>query len=74
MCCLLTSFVMLLYRPTLLDEFMAYQVMHGQQVEAKKQVLAAAGQVDDMYDMLAAYEQKTPTADQVRSDEVTKSL
>lgn len=45
-------------RPTALDEFMAYQVMHAKQVESKKHVLAAAAQVDDMYDMLAAYEQK----------------
>ncbi len=45
-------------RPTALDEFMAYQVMHSKQVESKKAVLAAAAQVDDMYDMLAAYEQK----------------
>lgn len=37
---------------------MAYQVMHSKQVESKKAVLAAAAQVDDMYDMLAAYEQK----------------
>ena len=37
---------------------MAYQVMHAKQVESKKQVLASAAQVDDMYDMLAAYEKK----------------
>ena len=36
------------------------------QVEDKKAVLAASLQVDDMYDMLSAYEQKVPTADQVR--------
>ena len=34
------------------------QVMHSEQVEGKKGVLAAGNQVDDMYDMLAAYEQK----------------
>ncbi len=34
------------------------QVMHSQQVDAKRAVLQAASQVDDMYDMLAAYEQK----------------
>ena len=53
-------------RPTLLDEFMAYQVMHTQQIADKKVILAHATQVDDMYDMLAAYEQKTNTNDQVR--------
>jgi dynein heavy chain len=37
---------------------MPLQVMHSQQVEAKKPVLSAVSQVDDMYDMLAAYEQK----------------
>ena len=35
-------------------------------MEDKKAVLAASLQVDDMYDMLSAYEQKVPTADQVR--------
>ncbi len=40
--------------------------MHAEQVEQKKQVLSGASGVDDMYDMLAAYEQKVPTADQVR--------
>ena len=34
------------------------QVMHQQQVDEKKKVLSAASGVDDMYDMLAAYEQK----------------
>lgn len=32
--------------------------MHAQQLESKKAALSAASQVDDMYDMLAAYEQK----------------
>lgn len=60
-------------RPTVLDEFMAYQVMHGKQVEAKKAVLAAAQQVDDMYDMLAAYDQKVPTKDSVQHDDLRDS-
>ena len=34
------------------------QVMHADQVEDKRRVLMAASGVDDMYDMLAAYEQK----------------
>ena len=32
--------------------------MHQRQVDEKKKVLAAASNVDDMYDMLAAYEHK----------------
>ena len=32
--------------------------MHATQVDNKRAVLATANQVDDMYDMLAAYEQK----------------
>lgn len=32
--------------------------MHSKQVEEKKQVLGSVATVDDMYDMLAAYEQK----------------
>ncbi|KAJ9534885.1 hypothetical protein QJQ45_029552, partial [Haematococcus lacustris] len=60
-------------RPVMLDEFMTYQVMHAQQVEAKKAVLAAASQVDDMYDMLSAYEQKVPTGDQVKHDDLREA-
>ncbi len=53
-------------RPTALDEYMGYLVMHTQQVEEKKTVLAQSVLVDDMYDMLSAYEQKVPMSDQVR--------
>eukprot|EP00201_Polytomella_parva_P020499 CAMPEP_0175042260 /NCGR_PEP_ID=MMETSP0052_2-20121109/2450_1 /TAXON_ID=51329 ORGANISM="Polytomella parva, Strain SAG 63-3" /NCGR_SAMPLE_ID=MMETSP0052_2 /ASSEMBLY_ACC=CAM_ASM_000194 /LENGTH=3805 /DNA_ID=CAMNT_0016305023 /DNA_START=33 /DNA_END=11446 /DNA_ORIENTATION=+ len=60
-------------RPTSLDEFMAYQVMHSRQVDSKKTVLAAAAQVDDMYDMLTAYEQKVPTADAVKHDDLREA-
>lgn len=34
------------------------KAMHSQQVEDRKQLVAACGQVDDMYDSLAAHEQK----------------
>ena len=34
------------------------QVMHTQQVEDRKQLVAACAQIDDMYDSLAAHEQK----------------
>jgi hypothetical protein len=32
--------------------------MHTQQVEDRRQVVAACAQIDDMYDSLAAHEQK----------------
>lgn len=52
---------------------MAYQVMHAKQVESKKSVLAAVAQVDDMYDMLAAYEQKVPYQDAVKHDDLREA-
>lgn len=42
------------------------QVIHKEQYDEKRQVLQEATTVDDMYDMLAVYEQKVVTADQVR--------
>lgn len=43
------------------------QVVHKEQYDEKRQVLQEATTVDDMYDMLAVYEQKVVTADQVRN-------
>lgn len=44
---------------------LAWQVIHKEQYDDKRQVLQEATTVDDMYDMLAVYEQKVITADQV---------
>lgn len=41
------------------------QVVYKEQYDEKRQVLQEATTVDDMYDMLAVYEQKVVTADQV---------
>ncbi|KAF5838995.1 dynein heavy chain, N-terminal region 2-domain-containing protein [Dunaliella salina] len=60
---------MLKQRPTALDEFMAYQVMHQEQVDDKKKVMASASNVDDMYDMLAAYEHKVKAEESIKHDE-----
>ncbi|KAG2451278.1 hypothetical protein HYH02_003884 [Chlamydomonas schloesseri] len=68
-----TRIALLQARPTALNEFMAYQVMHAKQVESKKAVLASVAQVDDMYDMLAAYEQKVPYQDAVKHDDLRES-
>ena len=46
------------------------QVVHKEQYDEKRQVLQEATTVDDMYDMLAVYEQKVVTADQVRLAEL----
>ena len=48
------------------------QVVHREQVEEKRSVMQEATAVDDMYDMLAVYEQKVPTADQVSPANVPK--
>ena len=42
-------------------------------MEEKKQVLGQAALVDDMYDMLAAYEQKVPMGDQVKHDDLREA-
>ena len=49
------------------------QVVHKEQYDEKRQVLQEATAVDDMYDMLAVYEQKVVTADQVRVTEQSSS-
>lgn len=49
------------------DRRAALQVVHKEQYDDKRQVLQEATTVDDMYDMLAVYEQKVVTADQVRA-------
>ena len=48
------------------------QVVHREQVEEKRSVMQEATAVDDMYDMLAVYEQKVPTADQVSPAHASK--
>ena len=48
------------------------QVVHREQVEEKRSVMQEATAVDDMYDMLAVYEQKVPTAEQVSPANATE--
>lgn len=40
----------------------------------KKSLIQKCNQVDDMYEMLAIYEQKVPTADQVKHDDLKEAL
>ncbi|CAD7701708.1 unnamed protein product [Ostreobium quekettii] len=61
-------------RPSILDDYVSYQVLHKRQLSDKKSVLDNGGQVDDMYEMLAIYEQKVPTADQVKHDDLREAL
>lgn len=49
-------------------------MLHKKQLDDKKSVLDNGGQVDDMYEMLAIYEQKVPTADQVKHDDLREAL
>lgn len=48
--------------------------MHKKEVDVKKSVIQKCNQVDDMYEMLAIYEQKVPTADQVKHDDLKEAL
>eukprot|EP00882_Tetradesmus_deserticola_P029870 GHRQ01033497.1.p1 GENE.GHRQ01033497.1~~GHRQ01033497.1.p1 ORF type:complete len:381 (+),score=198.64 GHRQ01033497.1:102-1244(+) len=65
---------MLAARPTGLDEFVNYMVLHTAQLDDRKLLSSQVGQVDDMYESLAAHEQKVPTADQVKHDDLTEAL
>eukprot|EP00879_Flechtneria_rotunda_P022627 GHRR01023894.1.p1 GENE.GHRR01023894.1~~GHRR01023894.1.p1 ORF type:complete len:968 (+),score=348.72 GHRR01023894.1:492-3395(+) len=65
---------MLSAHPTQLDEFVNYMVLHTAQLDDRKLLSSQAGQVDDMYESLAAHEQKVPTADQVKHDDLTEAL
>lgn len=57
-----------------ITRFDSIQVMHKKEVAEKKPVIHKASQVDDMYEMLAIYEQKVPTADQVKHDDLKEAL
>lgn len=61
-------------RPSTLDEFVAYMVMHTQQLDDRKLITSQASQVDDMFESLAAHEQKVPAADQVKHDDLNEAL
>jgi hypothetical protein len=50
------------------------QVLHTAQLDERKLLSSQVGQVDDMYESLAAHEQKVPTADQVKHDDLTEAL
>jgi hypothetical protein len=50
------------------------QVLHTAQLDDRKLLSGQVGQVDDMYESLAAHEQKVPTADQVKHDDLTEAL
>jgi hypothetical protein len=50
------------------------QVMHQQQLDDRKMLAATTSQIDDMYESLAAHEQKVPTADQVKHDDLMEAM
>ena len=50
------------------------QVTHQQQLDDRKMLAATAAQIDDMYESLAAHEQKVPTADQVKHDDLVEAM
>ena len=52
----------------------AVQVLHKAQLEDRKLLTSQCGQVDDMYESLAAHEQKVPTTDQVKHDDLKEAL
>jgi hypothetical protein len=53
---------------------LSLQVLHTAQLDDRKLLSSQVGQVDDMYESLAAHEQKVPTADQVKHDDLTEAL
>lgn len=50
------------------------QVMHNEQLADRKSVAGTASQIDDMYESLAANDQKVPTADQVKHDDLLEAM
>lgn len=52
----------------------ALQNLHAQQLDDRKLLSSQVGQVEDMYESLAAHEQKVPTADQVKHDDLTEAM
>lgn len=52
----------------------AEQELHHAQLEDRKLLTSQCGQVDDMYESLAAHEQKVPTTDQVKHDDLKEAL
>lgn len=50
------------------------QALHDAQVEERKTVEASASLVDNMYESLAVHEQKVPTADSVKHDDLVEAV
>lgn len=50
------------------------QMLHTSQLDDRKLLSGQVGQVNDMYESLAAHEQKVPTADQVKHDDLVEAL
>jgi hypothetical protein len=50
------------------------QVLHKQQLEDRKLLTTQCSQVDDMYDSLAAHEQKVHYKDSVKHEDLTNAL
>jgi dynein heavy chain len=49
-------------------------VLHKSQLDDRQQLTSQCAQVDDMYESLAAHEQKVPTKDQVKHEDLTNEL
>lgn len=50
------------------------QVLHKSQLDDRQQLTCQCSHVDDMYESLAAHEQKVPTKDQVKHEDLTNEL
>ncbi|KAJ7552701.1 hypothetical protein O6H91_06G065600 [Diphasiastrum complanatum] len=61
-------------RPTELDEFVNFIKGFDIIMEKKKSVLAEAALVDEMYSLLAAYQVKVPTDDQIKYDDLHEAV
>ena len=61
-------------RPTTLDEFVDFTELSAEMSAGKKEALAEAQEVDEMYDLLASVEMKVPTPDQVKHDDLREAV
>jgi hypothetical protein len=64
-------------RPVQLAPFLAAhstQVLHNSQLDDRQQLTGQCSHVDEMYESLAAHEQKVATKDQVKHEDLTNEL
>ena len=61
-------------RPEALDDFVQFGLVHAGAAENRAAQVEAATVVDEMYDLLKAYDVKVPTKDQVVTDDLAEAV